>query len=60
MLQDSASIPAPPLPYHTAPDGTQVFPPRLLTDIIDKAVTHWPDRVAIDYFGRLWTFGEIG
>jgi long-chain acyl-CoA synthetase len=60
MLQDHARMTGPALPYYTDADGQQVFPPRLLTDIIDKAVAHWPDRVAIDYFGRLWTYAELG
>ncbi|MFC3098956.1 long-chain-fatty-acid--CoA ligase [Alteraurantiacibacter palmitatis] len=50
----------PPLPYHADADGQQVFPKRLLTDLIEKAVTHWPDRIAVDYFGRCWTYREIG
>lgn len=50
----------PPLPYHTGADGRQVFPPRLLTDQIDKAVAHWPQRPAIDYFGRCWSYAELG
>ncbi|HSJ78849.1 MAG TPA: long-chain fatty acid--CoA ligase [Erythrobacter sp.] len=51
---------APALPYHPDETGHLIFPPRLLTDLIDNAVAHWPDRVAIDYFGRCWTYGEIG
>ncbi len=50
----------PALPYHTDASGQQVFPPRLLTDIIDKALSHWPQRNAIDYFGRCWSYGELG
>jgi long-chain acyl-CoA synthetase len=50
----------PPLPYHTGADGRQVFPPRLLTDLIEKAVAHWPQRPALDYFGRCWSYGELG
>lgn len=50
----------PALPYNTDVSGRQEFPPRLLTDIIDKAVTHWPERVALDYFSRCWTYRELG
>lgn len=50
----------PPLPYHVDDGGEAVFPPRLLTDLIDKAVTHWPSRRAIDYFGRTWTYAQLG
>ncbi len=51
---------APALPYHPDETGHLIFPPRLLTDLIDNAVAHWPQRTAVDYFGRCWTYGEIG
>lgn len=50
----------PPLPYSIDAEGKLVFPPRLLTDLIDKAVAFWPDRNAIDYFGRCWSYRELG
>ncbi|WP_338244307.1 long-chain-fatty-acid--CoA ligase [Aurantiacibacter hainanensis] len=34
--------------------------PRLLTESFDRAVTQFPDRVAIDFLGREWTYGELG
>ena len=34
--------------------------PRLLTEPFDFAVSTWRDRVAIDFLGREWTYGEIG
>lgn len=34
--------------------------PRLLTEPFDRAVTMFPDRVAVDFFGREWTYGQIG
>jgi long-chain acyl-CoA synthetase len=49
-----------PVPWHIAADGEYVFPPRLLTDLIDHAVATWPQRAAIDYYGRCWTYAEIG
>ncbi len=49
-----------PLPWHLNENGEHVFPPRLLTDLIDNAVARWPQRTAIDYYGRCWTYAEIG
>jgi long-chain acyl-CoA synthetase len=49
-----------PLPWHRDEDGEHIFPPRLLTDLIDNAVTRWPQRTAIDYYGRCWTYAELG
>ncbi|WAT18050.1 long-chain fatty acid--CoA ligase [Aurantiacibacter sp. MUD11] len=34
--------------------------PRLLTEPFDRAITTFPNRVAIDFLGREWTYGEIG
>ena len=51
---------SPALPYHPDETGHLIFPPRLLTDLIDNALAHWPGRIAIDYFGRCWTYAEIG
>jgi len=34
--------------------------PRLLTDLLDHAVTSWPDRIAIDFLGRTWTYRALG
>ncbi len=34
--------------------------PRLLTEAFDRAITHFPDRVAIDFLGREWSYGELG
>lgn len=48
------------LPYYVDEQGEYVFPPRLLTALIDNAVSRWPERSAIDYFGRCWTYGELG
>ncbi len=36
------------------------FAPRLLTDLLDHAVATWPERVAIDFMGRRWTYAELG
>jgi long-chain acyl-CoA synthetase len=49
-----------PLPWHRDEDGEHIFPPRLLTDLIDNAVARWPQRTAIDYYGRCWTYAELG
>lgn len=49
-----------PVPWHIDDQGEYVFPPRLLTDLIDHAVARWPQRNAIDYYGRCWSYAEIG
>jgi long-chain acyl-CoA synthetase len=36
------------------------FAPRLLTALLDHAVATWPERVAIDFMGRRWTYAELG
>ncbi|MBC2669955.1 long-chain fatty acid--CoA ligase [Novosphingobium piscinae] len=35
------------------------IPPRLLTDLLDGAARNHPARVAIDFLGRTWTYGEL-
>lgn len=49
-----------PLPYSIDENGEHHFPPRLLTSLLDNAVKRWPERKAIDYFGRSWTYAELG
>lgn len=49
-----------PVPWHYDEDGEPVFPPRLLTDLLDNAVRRWPQRNAIDYYGRCWSYAQIG
>ena len=34
--------------------------PRLLTEPFDYSVATYADRVAVDFLGREWTYGEIG
>lgn len=36
------------------------FPPRLLTDLLDRALRVYGDRTAIDFLGRRWTYSELG
>jgi long-chain acyl-CoA synthetase len=36
------------------------IPPRLLTDLLDNALNLYPERVAIDFLGRTWTYAELG
>ena len=62
MLFERVGTPDPdfPLPYHLDENGRYVFPPRLLYSLVDNATARWPDRIAIDYFGRCWTYGELG
>ena len=33
---------------------------RLLTDLLDNAVARWPERVAVDFLGRTWSYRAIG
>ena len=33
---------------------------RLITDLLDEAVEHHAERVALDFLGRTWTYGEVG
>ncbi|QNE06585.1 long-chain-fatty-acid--CoA ligase [Croceicoccus marinus] len=33
---------------------------RLVTDLLDRTVERYPERTAIDFMGRCWTYGEIG
>ncbi|GGD75849.1 long-chain-fatty-acid--CoA ligase [Croceicoccus mobilis] len=33
---------------------------RLITDLLDRAVERWPERTAIDFLGRTWTYSQIG
>ncbi|NKJ01074.1 long-chain fatty acid--CoA ligase [Novosphingobium sp. SG707] len=33
---------------------------RLITDLLDKAVEHHAERIALDFLGRTWTYGEVG
>ena len=41
-------------------EAMPVIAPRLLTDLIDRAVDHHGDRPAVDFMGRIWTYREIG
>jgi long-chain acyl-CoA synthetase len=40
--------------------GAPVTTPRPLTDLLDRAVAEHADWPAIDFFGRKWTYGELG
>jgi len=35
------------------------FPPRRVTDILDKAVSRWPERIALDFMGREWRYRDV-
>jgi len=48
--------PAADLPPETMP----TIAPRLLTELLDKAVAHHGERPAIDFMGRRWTYAELG
>jgi len=34
--------------------------PCLLTDLLDRSVARYPERIAIDFLGRTWRYGELG
>ena len=34
--------------------------PRLLGDMLDSSVRRFPDRAAVDFMGRITTWGELG
>ncbi len=36
------------------------IPARLLNDLLDHAVAHYPDRPAIDFLGRKWSYARLG
>jgi long-chain acyl-CoA synthetase len=55
VLEDDVA----PLPGGTAKDPALVLEPRLLTALLDRAVTDHPERVALDFFGREWTYAEL-
>lgn len=39
--------------------GDPVIAPRLLTGLLDHAVACYPDRPAIDFLGRKWSYREL-
>ncbi|MDZ7895581.1 MAG: long-chain fatty acid--CoA ligase [Sphingobium sp.] len=41
-------------------EQTEAVAPRLLTDLLDAAVANYPERIAIDFLGRTWTYRELG
>ena len=42
------------------PYTEDAIPPRLLTDLLDKALADYPQRTAIDFLGRCWSYEEVG
>lgn len=43
---------------HEAPEP--VIRPRLLTELLDRALADFPHRTAIDFLGRTWSYEELG
>lgn len=41
-------------------EGGEALRPRLLPELLDRAVERFPDRHAVDFIGRRWTYGELG
>lgn len=61
MVRDvSASLPNRPWAVHySAGVGTEIeIPDEPVTAGLQRAVRTWPDRVALDFMGRTWTFAE--
>ena len=42
---------------HGVPLASQ---PRLLGDMLDRSVSRFPDRAAVDFMGRVMRWGELG
>lgn len=40
-------------------DTAETIAPRLITDLLDSAVRDYPDRVAIDFLGRTWSYADL-
>jgi long-chain acyl-CoA synthetase len=47
-------------PEGLPPETMPTIAPRLLTDLLDKAVLHHGTQPAIDFLGRRWTYNELG
>ncbi len=41
------------------PEAMPTIAPRLLTDLLDKAVLRYGDWPALDFLGRRWTYAEL-
>ena len=44
----------------SAPEPVPAVAPRLLTDLLDKAVARHGDWPAIDFMGKVWSYAELG
>jgi long-chain acyl-CoA synthetase len=44
----------------TPPEAMPAIAPRLLTDLLDKAVAQHGDWPAVDFLGRRWSYTELG
>lgn len=47
-------------PEALQPETMPTIAPRLLTDLLDKAVLHHGRQPAIDFLGRRWTYKQVG
>jgi len=60
-MQEAAGMMRDDIPAMGAPpEAMPSIAPRLLTDLLDKAVAHHGSQVAIDFLGRRWTYRELG
>ena len=61
MAEDKGIATGTPAPAVGAgPTETEPLRPRLLTELLDKAVRNHGERVALDFLGRTWTYAEVG
>lgn len=44
----------------TAEDWIEAFKPRPIYDYLRETVERFGDRPAVDFMGRVWTYGELG
>ena len=47
-------------PEDMTPMDGPAYGNRLITDLLDRAVERFPERIAIDFMGRCWTYSDIG
>lgn len=55
-----AAVTSHPLDPSRILDAAGNLRPRLLTESFDRAISQFPNRVAIDFLGREWTYADLG
>ena len=59
MLFEQAAAPDPASRPASWPVSWEVARPRLITELLDGAARAHPGRLAIDFYGRTWTYGDL-